>query len=216
MGPEEAAHLQKTIDEGIDMASKRMHFLEVAQVEGWDVAKCLEKNELFLELPEDIQKQLKRAKKDAKLEESLKVKTRRALVCRCRRASGAVVGGPLPLHATCVRSTTPTTGDDDIPTHATECCQHLPLASTTFPLMLQYVDSVYHWRCRHTNHPCYALLHFSVACPSRHRLKYAQRHTPTPLGTHTGSGVDALITYKGKHLVQCKRRDLFFGAQGSS
>jgi hypothetical protein len=47
-----------------------------------------------------------------------------------------------------------------------------------------------------------------VACLSRHRLKICTKHTPTPLGTHTGSGVDALITYKRKHSVQCKRRDL--------
>jgi hypothetical protein len=33
-----------------------MHFLEIAQVEGWDVAKCLEKIALFLDLPEDMQK----------------------------------------------------------------------------------------------------------------------------------------------------------------
>jgi hypothetical protein len=55
----------------------------------------------------------------------------RALVCRCRRASTAVVGGPTPLHATYVTSTTPTVGDDDIPTHATVCRERLPLASTT-------------------------------------------------------------------------------------
>jgi hypothetical protein len=85
----------------------------------------------------------------------------RALVCRCRRASAAVVGGPIPLHATYVTSTTPTTDDDDIPTHATVCPQRLPLASTTYPLMLQYAASAYHWRRRHTIHPCYALLHFS-------------------------------------------------------
>jgi hypothetical protein len=72
IGPEEAVHLQKTLDEGIALVSKRMHFLEVAQVEGWDVAKCLEKNELFLDLLDDMQKQLKRAKKEAKAEEAVK------------------------------------------------------------------------------------------------------------------------------------------------
>ena len=90
----------------------------------------------------------------------------RALVCRCRRASAAVVGGTIPLHATYVTSTTPTAGDDDIPTHATVCRQRLPLASTTHSLMLQYVASAYHWRHRHTTHPCYALLHFQVDCRS--------------------------------------------------
>jgi hypothetical protein len=115
----------------------------------------------------------------------------RALVYRCRRASAAVVGGPIPLHATYVTSTTPTTDDDDIPIHATVCRQRLPLASTTYPLMLQYAASAYHWRRRHTIHPCYALLHFS-----------------TPLLTHAGGGVDALKTYKRKQSVQCKRRDL--------
>jgi hypothetical protein len=74
IGPEEAVHLQKTLDEGIALVSKRMHFLEVAQVEGWNVAKCLKKNELFLDRPEDMQKQLKRAKKEAKAEEVVKEK----------------------------------------------------------------------------------------------------------------------------------------------
>jgi hypothetical protein len=69
IGKDEAAQAAKTLDEGISHIQKRMHFLEVAQVEGWNVAKCLEKNALFLDLPEDMQKQLKRAKKDAKLEE---------------------------------------------------------------------------------------------------------------------------------------------------
>jgi hypothetical protein len=72
IGPAEAVQLQKTLDEGIDLVQKRMHFLEIAEVEGWSVAKCLEKNALFLELPKDMQKQLKRAKKDAKLEEGEK------------------------------------------------------------------------------------------------------------------------------------------------
>jgi hypothetical protein len=66
-----------------------------------------------------------------------------------------------------VTSTTPTTDDNDNPTHATVCRQRLPLASTTHPLMLQYAASAYHWRRRHTIHPCYALLHFSpVDCRS--------------------------------------------------
>jgi hypothetical protein len=69
IGRDEAAHAVKTLDEGISHLQKRMHFLEVAQVEGWNIAKCLEKNALFLDLLEDMQKQLKRAKKDAKLEE---------------------------------------------------------------------------------------------------------------------------------------------------
>jgi hypothetical protein len=63
-----------------------------------------------------------------------------------QRASAAVVGCTIPLHAAYVTSTTPTTGDDDIPTHATVCRQRLPLASTTHSLMLQYVASAYHWR----------------------------------------------------------------------
>lgn len=72
LNKEEAAHVVKTLDEGISHIEKRMHFLEIAQVEEWDVAKCLEKNSLFLDLPEDMQKQLKRAKKDAKMEEGEK------------------------------------------------------------------------------------------------------------------------------------------------
>jgi hypothetical protein len=76
IGPEEAVHLQKTLDEDIALVSKRMHFLEVAQIEGWDVGKCLEKNELFFDLPEDMQKQLKRAKKEAKAKEAVKEKNK--------------------------------------------------------------------------------------------------------------------------------------------
>jgi hypothetical protein len=70
----------------------------------------------------------------------------RALVCCCQRASAAVVGDTIPLHATYVTSITPIAGDDEIPTHATICRQRLPLASTTHSLMLQYVASTYHWR----------------------------------------------------------------------
>jgi hypothetical protein len=46
--------------------TKRMTHLEIAEVEGWNVAKCLEKNQFILDLPEELQKQLKRAKKEAK------------------------------------------------------------------------------------------------------------------------------------------------------
>lgn len=72
IGPAEAVQLKKTLDEGIDLVQKRMHFLEIAEVEGWSVAKCLEKNALSLKLLDDMQKQLKRAKKDAKMEEGEK------------------------------------------------------------------------------------------------------------------------------------------------
>jgi hypothetical protein len=39
IGPEEAAHLQKTLDEGLAKVSRRIAHLEIAEVEGWPVAK---------------------------------------------------------------------------------------------------------------------------------------------------------------------------------
>lgn len=70
--PEEALQLQKTLDEGKLITSRRLQFLEVAHVEGWDVAKCMEKNTFLMELDDDMQKQLKRARKDAKALEAEK------------------------------------------------------------------------------------------------------------------------------------------------
>jgi hypothetical protein len=131
----------------------------------------------------------------------LHLRSCRPLVCRCRRASTAVVGGPIPLHATYVTSTTPTTGDDNIPTHATLCRQRMPLASTTYPLML----------CTGP------FLGLPVACLSKPgRLKICTSAHTTPLLTHVGGGVDALRTYKRKHSVQCKRRDLLLRCSSGS
>jgi hypothetical protein len=56
IGPEEAAQLQKTLDEGLDLVDKRIFHLEIAQTEGWTVARQMEKNYLMMELPEDLQK----------------------------------------------------------------------------------------------------------------------------------------------------------------
>jgi hypothetical protein len=72
ISPEEASNLQKILDEGKQISSKRLQFLEVAHVEGWEVAKCMEKNTFLMELDEDTEKQLKRARKDAKALETEK------------------------------------------------------------------------------------------------------------------------------------------------
>jgi hypothetical protein len=74
IGPEEAAQLQKTLDEGLAEVSSRIAHLEIAEVEGWSVAKQMEKNRLMMELPDDLQKQLKQVRKDAKNEEAEKDK----------------------------------------------------------------------------------------------------------------------------------------------
>jgi hypothetical protein len=76
---EETVALQKTLqtDEGSSVLSRRVSHLEIAIAEGWDVAKQFEKNTFMMELPEDMQKQLKRARKDAKAaEEEKKAKSR--------------------------------------------------------------------------------------------------------------------------------------------
>lgn len=70
--PEEALRLQKTLDEGKQFTIRRMKHLEVAIAEGWDVVKQMEKNAFMMELDEDMQKQLKRARKDAKAAEAEK------------------------------------------------------------------------------------------------------------------------------------------------
>jgi hypothetical protein len=44
ISPDEALQLQKTLDEGKIFTSRRLPFFEVAHVEGWNVAKCMEKN----------------------------------------------------------------------------------------------------------------------------------------------------------------------------
>jgi hypothetical protein len=72
ISPEEASSLQKILDEGKQISSKRLQFLKVAHVEGWEVAKCMEKSTFPMELVEDTQKQLKRARKDAKALETEK------------------------------------------------------------------------------------------------------------------------------------------------
>lgn len=59
LGPEEATRLREHLDQGIDLCTKGMHHLEIAEVEGWNVAKKMETNALVLHLPEDMQKQLK-------------------------------------------------------------------------------------------------------------------------------------------------------------
>jgi hypothetical protein len=68
LAPEDAAKLRDHLDEGISILDKRMAHLEVAQHEGWDVAKKMEENALVLHLPDDMQQQLKKAKKEVKEE----------------------------------------------------------------------------------------------------------------------------------------------------
>jgi hypothetical protein len=74
IGPEEAAQLQKTLDEGLAEVSRRIAYLEITEVEGWSVAKQKKNNCLMMELPDDLQKQLKQARKDAKSDEAEKDK----------------------------------------------------------------------------------------------------------------------------------------------
>jgi hypothetical protein len=71
--------LQKTLNEGKSFMSRRLQFLEVAHVKGRDVARCLmEKNTFLIDLNGDMQKHLKRVRKDAK---ALKRrKSRRSLI----------------------------------------------------------------------------------------------------------------------------------------
>lgn len=56
----------------MELVSRRISHLEIAETEGWAVAKHMEKIQLLMELSEDLQKQLKRARKDAKAEEAEK------------------------------------------------------------------------------------------------------------------------------------------------
>lgn len=72
LGPADAEKLRDHLDEGIKILEKRMAHLEIAQQEGWDVAKKMEDNELVLSLPEEMRAQLKKAKKEAKEEEKEK------------------------------------------------------------------------------------------------------------------------------------------------
>jgi hypothetical protein len=55
LGPKEAAQvLQKTLDEGLKMVSRRISHLQIAETEGWSVAKHTEKNQLLMEFSEDL------------------------------------------------------------------------------------------------------------------------------------------------------------------
>jgi hypothetical protein len=75
LGPDDAAKLRDHLDEGILLLEKRMAHLEVAQYEGWDVAKKMEDNALVLHLPDDMQQQLKKAKKEVKEDSAKKNNT---------------------------------------------------------------------------------------------------------------------------------------------
>jgi hypothetical protein len=66
LGPDDAAKLRDHLNEGILLLGKRMAHLEVAQYEGWDVAEKMEENALVLYLSDDMQQQLKKAKKEVK------------------------------------------------------------------------------------------------------------------------------------------------------
>jgi hypothetical protein len=93
IGPEEAAQLQKTLDEGLAEVSRRIAHLEIAEVEGWSVAKQMEKNRLMMELPDDLQKQLKQARKDAKEEEAEKEKKKGGQKSKGYRRGNGFRGG---------------------------------------------------------------------------------------------------------------------------
>jgi hypothetical protein len=73
LDPEDAAKLRDHLDEGILLLEKRMAHLEVAQYEGWDVAKKMEDNALVLHLSEEMQQQLKNAKKEVKEDSTKKI-----------------------------------------------------------------------------------------------------------------------------------------------
>jgi hypothetical protein len=75
IGPDDAAKLRDHLDEGILLLEKRMAHLEVAQYEGWDVAKKMEENALVIHLSDDMQQQLKKAKKEVKEDSAKKNNT---------------------------------------------------------------------------------------------------------------------------------------------
>jgi hypothetical protein len=50
LGPEEAAQLQKTLDEGLDLVARRIAHLEIAETEGRSVAKHMEKNQFMMQI----------------------------------------------------------------------------------------------------------------------------------------------------------------------
>lgn len=75
IGPDDAAKLRDHLDEGILLLEKRMAHLEVAQYEGWDVAKKMEENALILHLSDEMQQQLKKAKKEVKEDTAKKSNT---------------------------------------------------------------------------------------------------------------------------------------------
>lgn len=69
---EEAARMTDYLDEGIAIASQRLQHLEIAETQGWSVAKKMEEAQLTLHLDEESQKRLKKAKKEVKEEEKEK------------------------------------------------------------------------------------------------------------------------------------------------
>ena len=69
ISPDDAAKMSEYLDEGIQLVSKRLQQLEIAETQGWQIAKKMEENQLVLQLDEESQKLLKKAKKEVKEEE---------------------------------------------------------------------------------------------------------------------------------------------------
>jgi hypothetical protein len=121
----------------------------------------------------------------------------RALVCRCQRASSGCRRRRYNSTTFQYMSPKPTTCVDGISTHATVYRPRLPLASPTYYPPMLSTGPFLPWT--------------AGRLPLKTRLKICTLctcHTQTPLLAHAGSGDDALIIYKRKHSVQCKRRDL--------
>ncbi|GAQ90204.1 hypothetical protein KFL_006130010, partial [Klebsormidium nitens] len=74
LGPEDAEKLRQHLDEGIDICSKRLQFLEIAESEGWNVLKKVEEQAFISTLPDELQAQVKKAKKAVKEDEQSKEK----------------------------------------------------------------------------------------------------------------------------------------------
>ncbi|GAQ93297.1 hypothetical protein KFL_014250010 [Klebsormidium nitens] len=88
IGPEQAEQLREHLDQGIKFCTDRMQFLEIAETEGWSVAKKVEEDSFLLKLPEDLQSQVKKARKAVKADEQAKDKKKSG-----RKFRGSFRGG---------------------------------------------------------------------------------------------------------------------------
>lgn len=71
---EQAGHLREHLEQGIKFCTDRMQFLEIAETEGWPVARKVEEDSFLIKLPEDLQSQVKKARKAVKADELAKEK----------------------------------------------------------------------------------------------------------------------------------------------